>query len=394
MIALISLLLPIIYLSFISLGLPDSLLGSAWPSMYQSFGSTLSSAGIVAMLISFCTVVSSLMCDRLVRRFGTGLLTTVSVGMTAFALIGFSFSSRLWMLCLWGIPYGLGAGSVDAALNNYVAVHYKAKHMSWLHCFWGVGASLGPYIMGMCLTKDWGWHNGYRIISIIQVALTIGLILSLPLWKKNGNTLSEQNNVSEPVRYKDIIRLPGAWQVLLAFFCYCSLEQLTGLWGASYMIYAKGVSEETAASLIALYFAGITIGRMLNGFLTMKFSDKQLVLFGEIIIFFGIAVLSVAPNTVILCIGFCLVGLGCAPIYPSVIHQTPERFGPEVSQAMISLQMASAYVGTTFSPAITGFFMETVHMYVFPVMSLIFALLMFLMTESANRQDCMRNRKI
>lgn len=387
---MISLLLPIIYMAFISLGLPDSLLGSAWPSMYQSFGASLSSAGIVAMLISFCTVVSSLMCDRLVRKLGTGLLTTISVGMTAMALIGFSFSSRVWMLCLWGIPYGLGAGSVDAALNNYVAVHYKAKHMSWLHCFWGVGASLGPYIMGMCLTNDWGWHNGYRIISIIQVALTIALVLSLPLWKKKGDTVSEQDKSSEPVKYKDIVKLPGAWQILLAFFCYCSLEQLTGLWGASYMIYAKSINEETAASLISLYFAGITLGRVLSGFLTMKFSDRQLILYGEIIIFFGIAILAFAPNAVILCIGFCLVGLGCAPIYPSVIHQTPDRFGSKVSQAMISLQMASAYVGTTLSPAMTGFIMENVHMYVFPVMSLIFALLMFIMTELANRQDKLR----
>ncbi len=381
-------------MSFISLGLPDSVLGSAWPSMYQSFGSNLSAAGIVAMLISFCTVISSLMCDRLVRKLGTGLLTTISVGTTAIALIGFSFSSRLWMLCLWGIPYGFGAGSVDAALNNYVAVHYKARHMSWLHCFWGVGASLGPYIMGMCLVRDWGWHNGYRILSIIQIALTIVLVLSLPLWKKKGDLKEREILSSEPVKYKEIVKLPGAWQVLLAFFCYCSLEQLAGLWGASYMIYAKGINEETAAALIALYFAGITLGRVLSGFLTMKFSDRQLILFGEIIIFAGIAVLSFASNTVILCIGFCLVGTGCAPIYPCVIHQTPARFGTNVSQAMISLQMASAYVGTTLSPAMTGFLMEKINMYLFPIMAFLFALLMFFMTEMANASDKRKSARI
>ncbi len=339
------------------------------------------------MLISFCTVISSLFCDRLVRKLGTGVLTALSVGTTAIALIGFSFSSKLWMLCLWGIPYGLGAGSVDAALNNYVALHYKAKHMSWLHCFWGLGASIGPYIMGMCLTNDFGWHNGYRIISILQIALTIALVLSLPLWKKQDSTVKKEAVSSKPVKYTEIIKLPGAWQVLLAFFCYCSLEQLAGLWGASFMIYAKGVNEETAASLISLYFAGITLGRVLSGFLTMKFSDRQLILFGEILIFAGIATIAFAPNTVILCIGFCLVGTGCAPIYPSVIHQTPERFGSNVSQAMISLQMASAYVGTTLSPAMTGFLMENINMYLFPIMALLFAALMFLMTEMANSSD-------
>ncbi len=378
---LVCLLLPIIYAAFISLGLPDSMLGSAWPTMYQSFGSDLSSAGIVSMLIAFCTVVSSLMCDRLVRKLGTGGLTALSVGTTAAALIGFSFSSRLWMLCLWGIPYGLGAGSVDAALNNYVAVHYKAKHMSWLHCFWGVGASVGPYIMGLCLTNNLGWENGYRSVALIQVILTAILVFSLPLWKKNC-TPSESSDKTDAPPYKltKAVRLPGAWQMLVAFFCYCSLEQLVGLWGASFMIFAKDIGEETAASLIALYYAGITLGRALSGFLTMKFSDRQLVLFGEIIIAVGIAVLALAADTAFVCAGFCLIGLGCAPIYPCFIHQTPEKFGIDASQAMISLQMASAYIGITLSPAFTGFMMENVHMYLFIALALFFAFLMSFMT--------------
>ncbi len=384
---MISLLLPIIYISFISLGLPDSMLGSAWPSMYESFGSQISEAGIVSMLIAFCTVISSLLCDRLIRKLGTGGLTALSVGMTAAALIGFSFSSKLWMLCLWGIPYGLGAGSVDAALNNYVAVHYKARHMSWLHCFWGVGASLGPYIMGMCLTNNLGWRSGYRFVAIIQIALTAMLFLSLPLWKKNTVKAPASEEKSKPFRISEAIRLPGARQALLAFFCYCSLEQLAGLWGASFMIFGKGVAEDTAATLIAVYYAGITLGRVLSGFLTAKLSDRQLILYGEIIILCGIAVLALAPDTVLLCIGFSLVGLGCAPIYPSIIHQTPVRFGEDASQVMISMQMASAYIGTTVSPALTGFLMEKIHVYLFPALALVFALLMMLMTELANTAE-------
>lgn len=381
-----SLLLPIIYIAFISLGLPDSMLGAAWPSMYESFGAKISDAGIVSMLISFCTVISSLLCDRLIRRLGTGGLTALSIGMTAVALIGFSFSSNILMLCLWGIPYGLGAGSVDAALNNYVAVHYKARHMSWLHCFWGLGASIGPYIMGMCLTRDLGWHNGYRIIAIIQIALTAVVTLSLPLWKKNAVDTSVSEK-SKPFKISKALRLPASKQVLLAFFCYCSLEQLAGLWGASFMIFGKGISEETAATLIAVYYAGITVGRVFSGFLTAKFSDKQLIFYGEIIILIGIAIITLAPDTVLLCIGFSLVGLGCAPIYPSIMHQTPLRFGEDASQVMISLQMASAYIGTTLSPTLTGFLMEKVHVYIFPVLALAFALIMMLMTALANAAD-------
>lgn len=369
------------------------MLGSAWPTMYESFGSNISDAGILSMLIAFCTVISSLMCDKLVRKLGTGGLTAVSVGMTAMALIGFSFSSRLWQLCLWGIPYGLGAGSVDAALNNYVAVHCKAKHMSWLHCFWGVGASLGPYIMGMCLTNNWGWHNGYRIVAIIQVALTIILVLSLPLWKKNSCTETAEEKSSKPIALSKAIKLPGAWQVLVAFFCYCSVEQAIGLWGASYMIFGKNINEDTAASLIALYYAGITLGRILSGFLTMKFSDRQLILYGQIIIIAGIAILAFAPNVVLLCLGFCMVGFGCAPIYPSIIHQTPSRFGEAASQVMISLQMAFAYVGTTVSPALTGFLMENIHMYIFPVIALVFTVIMLVMTELASAGDRRKQAK-
>ncbi len=384
---MISLLLPIIYISFISLGLPDSMLGAAWPSMYESFGARISDAGIVSMLIAFCTVISSLMCDKLIRRFGTGGLTALSVGMTAAALVGFSFSSSILELCLWGIPYGLGAGSVDAALNNYVAIHYKAKHMSWLHCFWGLGASLGPYIMGMCLTNNLGWRSGYRIVFIIQVCLTAVLIFSVPLWKKNISDPSADKQENKSVKISEALRLPGASFPLLAFFCYCSLEQLVGLWGASFMIFGKDISEDTAAILIAVYYGGITIGRIFSGFLTAKLSDKQLIFYGEIIILAGIALLAFAPNTIILCIGFALVGLGCAPIYPSIMHQTPFRFGENASQVMISLQMASAYVGTTVSPALTGFLMEKIHVYIFPVLSLVFALIMMLMTALANASD-------
>ena len=383
---MVQLLLVIIYVSFISLGLPDSLLGSAWPSMYTGLNVPVSYAGIVSMIIAGCTIISSLLSDKLVRKLGTGLVTAISVGMTAVALMGFSFSHSFIALCLWALPYGLGAGSVDASLNNFVALHYKARHMNWLHCFWGVGASVGPYIMGACLTGGRGWNSGYRIISIIQIVLTAILIFSLPLWKKqNGSSTETEEQKAKQLSIRQLLSLPQAEAILIAFFCYCSLESTTGLWGAVYMVMQKGISKEAAAKLIALFYLGITIGRFLSGFLSVKLNTRNMIRLGQLFAAVGIIILFVSPIPILTALGFILTGLGCAPIYPALLHQTPERFGKDVSQSIMGMQMACAYVGSTFTPPVVGFIVEHVSVVLYPILLLVFVVLMTVLVEHCNR---------
>jgi len=352
---MISLLLAIIYLAFISLGLPDSLLGSAWPLIYQEFQVPVSWSGIVFMIISVGTVVSSLQSDRLTKKFGAGLVTAVSVAMTALALFGFSISHSFAALCIWAVPYGLGAGSVDAALNNYVALHFASRHMSWLHCMWGVGASVGPYIMSFAITRTASWNNGYRIISVIQVVLAAFIFASLPLWKKVGAGASADEEAdAKPLPLRDVVRIPGAKQIMLAFFCYCALEQTVGLWTSSYLVLHKGVAEATATAFASLFYIGITAGRAVNGFLTLKFSDTQLVHMGQAVIGVGCLMMLLPGPDILALLGFILIGIGCAPIYPSIIHSTPDHFGRNRSQAMVGVQMASAYIGTSIMPPLFG----------------------------------------
>ncbi len=378
------LLLIIIYLAFISLGLPDSLLGSAWPSMYQEFSVPVSYAGGISMIIAVGTIISSLQSDRLTKRFGTGKVTAASVLMTAIALFGFSISHSYVALCLWAVPYGLGAGSVDASLNNYVALHYASRHMSWLHCMWGVGASLGPYIMGYALSGGQSWNMGYRYIAILQIALTAILIFSLPLWKKNvtdhtGQATGEMK--TEPLSLRQIINIPGAKEIMITFFCYCALEQTAGLWASSYLVLRRGLSAETAAGFASLFFIGITAGRALSGFLTIKLNDTQLIRLGQGFILFGILLLFLPFGNAGSLSGLILVGLGCAPIYPSIIHSTPEHFGADKSQAMIGVQMASAYVGICIMPPIFGFIANHISISLFPVYLLAILVLMAVMHE-------------
>ncbi len=381
---MIHLLLIIIYLAFISLGLPDSLLGSAWPAMYQEFSVPVSYAGGISMIIAAGTIISSLQSDRLTRRFGTGKVTAASVLMTAAALFGFSISHSYAALCLWAVPYGLGAGSVDASLNNYVALHYASRHMSWLHCMWGVGASLGPYIMGYALTGGQGWNMGYRYIAVLQIALTAVLIFSLPLWKKQGNHDMGQTGkeiTARPLSLRQIVKIPGAKEVMITFFCYCALEQTTGLWASSYLVLRRGLSAETAAGFASLFFMGITAGRAFSGFLTLKLNDTQMIRLGQGFILAGIVFLLLPFGSTGSLIGLILVGLGCAPVYPSIIHSTPEHFGADKSQAMIGVQMASAYVGTCFMPPIFGFIANHISVSLFPVYLLAILILMAAMHE-------------
>ena len=288
---MVHILLTIIYLSFIRLGLPDGLLGAGWPTMHLEFQVPMSWAGAVSMLISAGTIFSSLNSDRLTRRFGAGKVTAVSVAMTAIAIFGFSISGQFWQICLWAIPYGLGAGSVDAALNNYVALHYKSHHMSWLHCMWGIGASVGPYIMSFALTQNMGWNVGYRIVSVVQIILTFFLFVSLPLWKGKEHTggLEEKKTDKEKVlSIKEIIRIPGAKQVFLMFLCYCALESTAGLWASSYLVLKHGLGVEVAASFGSLFYVGLTVGRAISGFVAMRLKDAQMIRLGQMILLAGI----------------------------------------------------------------------------------------------------------
>ncbi|WP_313071792.1 MFS transporter [Lacrimispora sp.] len=381
------LLLAIIYIAFISLGLPDSLLGSAWPSMYTQFGVPLSYAGIISMIIALGTIVSSLQSDRLTRKLGTGKVTAISVVLTALALLGFSTSHSFVMLCLWAIPYGLGAGSVDASLNNYVALHYESKHMSWLHCMWGVGATLGPYIMGFALTGGNSWNMGYRYIGIMQIVLTAVLFFSLPLWKTSKTPTSDHTDTSrKPLTLAEIIRIPGAKEVMLCFFCYCAIEQTTGLWASSYLTLYKGIAPETAASFASLFFIGITIGRALSGFITMKLSNVQMIRLGQVFIAVGIFTMLLPATQIFSLIGLIIIGLGCAPIYPCIIHSTPAHFGAERSQAIIGVQMASAYVGTCLMPPLFGILANKISVALLPLYLLGVLLIMTIMHELLTRK--------
>ena len=380
---MVHLLLVIIYLAFISLGLPDALLGAAWPSMYPQFDVPVSYAGIISMIIALGTVISSLQSDRLTKKLGTGKVTALSVLMTAMALFGFAASHSFGMLCLWAIPYGLGAGSVDASLNNYVALHYESRHMSWLHCMWGVGASAGPYIMGYALTAGWGWNSGYHIIAVLQIVLTAILLCSLPLWKQRPAEVLQDGKVqpAKALSVREVLQLAGAREILVCFFCYCALEQTTGLWASSYLTLHKGVSADTAATFASMFYLGITVGRALSGFLTMKLNDVQMIRLGEVIIGIGVLVMLLPFGQSLSLAGLILIGLGCAPVYPCVIHSTPAHFGADKSQAIIGIQMACAYVGTCLMPPVFGLIANHITVALLPVYLLIILVLMVIMHE-------------
>ena len=382
---MVTLLLAIIYISFVSLGLPDALLGAAWPVMQTEFSVPVSWAGGISLIIALGTVISSLQSDRMMKWLGTGKIMVISVAMTAVAIFGFSVSNAYWQVCLWAIPYGLGAGSVDAALNNYVAIHYASRHMSWLHCMWGLGASIGPYIMGAALTGGMTWNQGYGIISVIQIILTAVLFFSLPLWKKNSSS-HHADEYGIPLTVKQILTIPGAVEVMTAFFGYCALEQTAILWGSSYLVAHNGMEEELAAGLASLFLLGLTGGRALNGFLTYKWSDTQLIRVGQGIIGLGITIMILDWGNTASFIGLMLCGLGCAPIYPCIIHSTPEHFGEENSQALIGVQMASAYVGICCMPPLFGLIARGLSASWLPWYLGVILILMAAMCEQLNRK--------
>ena len=352
-------LLILIYVSFISLGLPDSVLGAAWPSVYPAIGAPVEAAGMISMIVAGGTIVSSLASDRVIRRFGAGAVTAASTSMTAAALLGFSFSGSLAALCAFAVPLGLGAGSVDAALNNYVALHYEARHMNWLHCFWGLGASAGPVILSFFLARS-GWSSGYRAIGLIQLTLAAVLFAALPLWRAQSS--DEERAVSKALSPIGVVRLPRAVFSLTAFFCYCAIEQTAGLWGGSYLVLQAGFSPDAAARTVSLYYFGIMAGRFLSGFASSRLGSRRMITVGIDVLVCGVAFLAIGVPAA----GLFLAGLGCAPVYPCLIHETPENFGADRSQSVIGVQMACAYVGTTCMPPLFGLAASRVGYRIFP----------------------------
>ena len=377
-----TLLLLVIYLAFISLGLPDSMLGAAWPLMQGEMGLPLEGAGLVSMIVTAGTIVSSLLTGKLIKKLGTGLLTTFSVLTTALALLGYSFTINYLWLCLMAVPMGLGAGAVDAALNDFVARNYSSRHMSWLHAFWGVGATAGPLLMAWMISLSGRWQNGYRLVSIVQFGLVALLVLSLPLWKKSDRSAVEVR--AEEHGNGSLWKLPGMRANLAAFFAYCALELTAGLWFASYLVQIRGVKAETATAWAASYYFGIMLGRVVNGFLTTRFSSKTLIRAGQTSILLGIFLLFL-PGNLFSLVGLLLVGLGCAPIYPSMLHETPARFGEENSSRLMGIQMASAYVGLTVMPPLVGLIASRWSLQIFPFALLILLVLMVWGSEKVNR---------
>ncbi|HLP84322.1 MAG TPA: MFS transporter [Phycisphaerales bacterium] len=378
-----SLLIGVIYLAFISMGLPDVVLGSAWPAMRAEMGVPLSYAGMLSVLMSAGTVVSSLQSQRLVARFGTGPVTIGCTALTALALFGFATSSSFWQLCLWAVPYGLGAGSIDAALNNFVALHYKSRHMSWIHFSWGVGAATGPAVMGYLLTHGHSWNSGYATLGAVQVVMCASLLLTLPMWKR-AHAATAESVPQQVVPVREALRIRGVRPVLVAFFCYCAIESTAGMWASSYMQLHRGIEAKSAATWAAYFYVGITLGRFALGFVADRFGNRNMVRGGQVCALVGVALLLLAQVDAVTLAGLVLVGVGCAPIYPSLLHATPTHFGAANSQALMGVQMACAYTGSTLVPPAFGVLAERTDIAVYPWVLLALVVTMVVMTERVN----------
>lgn len=380
---ILSLLLPVIYITFVSLGLPDSAVGAAWPSMYAELGAGVSWQGIITIVIGTGTIISSLLAVHLVRRLGVFRTIVGSVALTALALVGFSTVGSFWQICIWAIPYGLGAGAIDAALNTYVSINYAARHMSWLHCMWGVGASAGPVIMAACLVRG-SWHLGFLAIGLIQFVI-VGLIApSHRFWARAEGSPREAAERPTAISRRELLSLPGVREVFVCFFCYCALESSCGMWAASYCSLARGISADEAAGWASLFYLGITAGRAASGFLTLRLDDKSMIRLGQALVGVGIMLVLLPAGNATLLVGLVIVGCGCAPIYPSIIHATPVRFGEQNALSLTGMQMAFAYVGSIMAP-IFGLVAEHVSIGLYPFYLAVLLVLMVVMAERANR---------
>lgn len=373
-----SLLLALIYIAFMSLGLPDSLLGSGWPVIHNDLNVPISFMGIISMVISGGTIVSSLLSDKLTRKLGTRILTVISVFLTAIALFGFSFSNQFGMLIVFAIPYGLGAGAIDAALNNYVALHYTSKHMSWLHCLWGVGTIVSPFVMSYALTNS-TWNNGYRVVGFIQLGIGLLLLATLPVWKANRQNVEDN---AKSIGLIGALKIKGVPSFLIGFFAYCAAEATAMYWASTYLVEVKGITTERAAQFGSLFYIGLTVGRFLSGFIMDKLGDRKMIILGTSILSCGvISLLIPTGNPIVPLVGFIIIGFGCAPIYPCIIHSTPNNFGEENSGAIIGIQMASAYVGSTFIPPLFGLLGTLISFAILPMYLSVFIIIMISMTE-------------
>lgn len=392
------LLLIVIYIAFISLGLPDSLIGSAWPLMHAELNVPLSYAGLITITIALGTVISSLLSDRLTKKMGTGLVVSVSVLLTALAMLGFSFATKFYVLIILAVPYGLGAGAIDAALNNYVAVNYKSKHMNFLHGFWGMGAIISPYIMSYTISAYSSWQKGYLIIAIIQCVLSVLMFISLPLYKKCDETnkepkIVEDNKEKKPLGIIKTLKIKGVLMIVIAFFAYDALEQTTILWASSYLVLERAISTEKAAMFASFYFIGITSGRLLSGFVSDKIGDKNMIRIGSGVLVIGLILIAIPfTKDYFSLAGLIIAGLGSAPIYPAVIHSTPSNFSKENSQAVIGLEMASAYIGACAMPPLFGLIAEKVNIGLLPLYLGILCVLMIVTLEVLNH-IILKNKK-
>ncbi len=379
-------LLILIYISFISLGLPDSLLGAAWPVMHGDLGADISLAGLVAVVVAAGTVISSLFSARWIARFGTAKVTAVSVLFTAVALLGSGLASSLWVVLLFAVPLGLGAGAIDSALNNFVALHYQARQMNWLHCFWGLGASFSPVLVGTLLSVTGTWRSGYLGIAAIQGMFAAILLATLPLWKKALGQGAQTEEKPRVYPFKEIIARPLAKPVFLAMLCYCGAEFTIGTWSASFLVEARGIAPETAAAWAATFFAGIMAGRFLSGVVAIRWKNRQLIRLGQMVAVLGILLLLLPAPTWLLPVALFVVGLGFAPVFPGMIHQTPHTFGTDISQAMIGVEMAFAYIGNISMPPFFGLVGSWLGMQTMPLYVSILVAAMILCTEYVARR--------
>lgn len=375
-------LLVIIYIAFISLGLPDAILGVAWPEMMLEFGVPLDSTGLIFIVGTFSTILSSLASGFLIKKLGTSGITLISVFLTATALIGISYIPSFYWAILLALPLGFGAGSIDTALNHYVSLHYKSHHMNWLHAFWGIGATLGPIIMSAYFAASYSWRNGYFTLGIIQMVIFGIIVISLPLWKKQQDeSLANIDEHNDDLTYKDVIKTKGVLLTMAIFAIYCAVEFSIGQWGASYLVSVRTLLPSVAGTMIGTYYAGITIGRIASGFISFKFNNLQMVLFG-IVLFISTSLLMLFNVPIyILYVGFFLQGVGLAPIFPALTHETPKRFGGDKSQYVIGLQMASAYVGASILPALFGMIARMTSLQIYPFYVLSIGIIMYFVNK-------------
>ena len=378
-----TLLLAVIYTAFIGLGIPDSLFGTAWPAIYREFSLPISFASFVTVTTSCGTVFSSLMSSQVIRRFGTARVSAFSTALTAVALLGFSFSGSFWLLILCAIPLGLGAGAIDTALNNYVALHYSATHMSFLHCFYGVGVSLSPYVLSLVISGPQGWRGGYRTAFAMQLVIALLLFLTLPLWKKVQGVRTDGESGEEKINalpVRKVLKLPGVKGMCLLFVASVGIEVTAGSWGATFLVESKGVTEDRAAWYVMFYYIGMAVGRFLSGVLAAKLHSWQIIRLGMVVLGVALVVLLLPVPPVWSAVGLFLVGLGNGPMFPNYNYLAPESFGPEVSQSVIGTQMAFSYIGVMLVPTVFGVLGQVVTVALFPAYLTAFFLVMVVFT--------------